>query len=34
MFVLRLMGYNDVRNYDASWNEYGNRDDTEIVKGA
>jgi 3-mercaptopyruvate sulfurtransferase SseA len=34
MFVLRLMGYPDVANYDASWNEWGNRDDTQIVTGA
>ena len=31
MFVLRLMGYPDARNYDASWAEWGNRDDTPIV---
>lgn len=30
-FVLReLLGYPDVRNYDGSWVEYGNRDDTPI----
>jgi len=27
------MGYDKARNYDASWAEYGNREDTEIVKG-
>ncbi|MEX0683640.1 MAG: sulfurtransferase [Dehalococcoidia bacterium] len=32
VFVLRLMGYPDARNYDASWAEWGNRDDTPIVK--
>lgn len=32
VFVLRLLGYPDVRNYDASWSEWGNRDDTPIVK--
>lgn len=30
-FLLRLMGYPDVRNYDASWSEWGNRDDTPIA---
>ncbi len=30
MFTLRLLGYDRVRNYDASWNEWGNRDDTLI----
>ncbi|MCC6168221.1 MAG: sulfurtransferase [Caldilineaceae bacterium] len=30
-FVLKeLLGYPDVRNYDGSWEEYGNRDDTPI----
>ncbi len=30
-FVLReLLGYPNVRNYDGSWAEYGNRDDTPI----
>ncbi len=32
-FTLRLLGYDRVRNYDASWNEYGNRDDTPITPG-
>jgi thiosulfate/3-mercaptopyruvate sulfurtransferase len=31
-FILRLMGYDDVKNYDASWNEWGNRDDTPIER--
>lgn len=32
-FVLReLLGYPDVRNYDGSWEEYGNRDDSPIEK--
>lgn len=31
VFVLRLMGYPDARNYDASWAEWGNRDDTPIT---
>jgi thiosulfate/3-mercaptopyruvate sulfurtransferase len=30
-FVLReLLGFPDVRNYDGSWEEYGNRSDTPI----
>ncbi len=24
MFLLRLLGYDNVRVYDASWGEYGN----------
>jgi 3-mercaptopyruvate sulfurtransferase SseA len=32
MLVLKLMGYDRVKNYDASWNEWGNRDDTAIVR--
>jgi thiosulfate/3-mercaptopyruvate sulfurtransferase len=32
VFVLRLMGYPDARNYDASWAEWGNRQDTPIEK--
>jgi thiosulfate/3-mercaptopyruvate sulfurtransferase len=32
--VLRLMGFDDVKNYDASWGEWGNRDDTPIEAGA
>jgi len=31
VFVLRLMGYPRALNYDASWSEWGNRDDTPIV---
>jgi 3-mercaptopyruvate sulfurtransferase SseA len=27
------MGYDNVQNYDASWNEWGNREDTPIVRG-
>jgi thiosulfate/3-mercaptopyruvate sulfurtransferase len=33
-FVLSLLGYPRIANYDASWNEWGNRDDTPIVTGA
>jgi len=29
-FVLRLLGYSDVRPYEGSWDEWGNSDDTEI----
>jgi len=28
------MGYDRVKNYDASWGEWGNRDDTPVVSGA
>jgi len=28
------MGYDRVKNYDASWDEWGNRDETPIVQGA
>jgi 3-mercaptopyruvate sulfurtransferase SseA len=31
---LRLLGYDRAKNYDASWNEWGNRHDTPIVEGA
>jgi 3-mercaptopyruvate sulfurtransferase SseA len=31
--LLRLLGYDHAKNYDASWNEWGNRDDTPIVSG-
>lgn len=31
-FVLKLLGYDDVRIYDGSFAEWGNRDDTPIVK--
>ena len=30
-FVLRLMNYPRALNYDASWSEWGNRDDTPIA---
>jgi thiosulfate/3-mercaptopyruvate sulfurtransferase len=32
MFTLRLLGFDKVRNYDGSFGEWGNRDDTPIVK--
>ena len=31
MFVLRLLGYPNVRNYDGSMNEWANRDDTPLT---
>jgi 3-mercaptopyruvate sulfurtransferase SseA len=31
--VLRLMGFERVKNYDASWAEWGNRDDTPKALG-
>jgi thiosulfate/3-mercaptopyruvate sulfurtransferase len=32
-FVLRLLGYPEVRVYDGSWAEWGNAKDTPILKG-
>ena len=31
--VLTALGHGDVRTYDGSWEEWGNRDDVPIVKG-
>ena len=31
-FSLRLLGYEDIRPYEGSWAEWGNRDDTPIEK--
>ena len=33
-FILHLLGYNDVANYDRSWSEWGNRDDAPIARPA
>src|SRR5262249_19004808 len=32
-FTLELMGANEVRNYYRSWSEWGNADETPVVKG-
>jgi thiosulfate/3-mercaptopyruvate sulfurtransferase len=31
--VLTALGHEDVRTYDGSWEEWGNRDDVPIVVG-
>ena len=31
-FALELIGAKDVRNYYRSWSEWGNADDTPVVK--
>jgi thiosulfate/3-mercaptopyruvate sulfurtransferase len=32
LFTLRLLGFNKVRNYDASWGEWGNREDLPLER--
>ncbi|TXK81879.1 sulfurtransferase [Paenibacillus sp. N3.4] len=31
-FVLRLLGYTDIRPYEGSWDEWGNAEDTKVVR--
>jgi thiosulfate/3-mercaptopyruvate sulfurtransferase len=31
-FILRLLGYADIRPYEGSWDEWGNAEHTEVVK--
>ena len=33
LFALHQLGNSAVRNYDGSWNEWGNRDDTPVATG-